>query len=73
MNVHKEQFKNFRERDVTSDYDFLLTILNGFTVGTEEYHPKCYNVNDAKGIQTLYHDCSIILRVEVANHKYWLI
>ena len=73
MNVHKQQFKNFRERDITSDYDFLLTILNGFTVGTEEYNPKCYNVNDAKGIQTLYHDCSIILRVEVANHKYWLI
>ena len=59
MNVHKQQFKNFRERDITSDYDFLLTILNGFTVGTEEYHPKCY--------------CSIILRVEVTNHKYWLI
>ena len=50
-------------------YEFLLSILNAFTVGTEEYYPKCYNVNDAKGLEILYYDCSIILCLEVANHK----
>ena len=35
--------------------------------------PKVLNINDAKGIQILYYDCSIILRLEGANHKYWLI
>ena len=31
----------FQWRDVISDYEFLLSILNAFTVGTEEYYPKC--------------------------------
>ena len=39
--------------------EILLSRLDAFTVGIEEYHQKCYNVNDAKG---LYHDCSIILQ-----------
>ena len=55
-----------------SDYEFLLLILNAFTVGNGEYYPKCYKVNDEKSLQILYHDCSIILRLEVANHRYWL-
>ena len=29
------------------------------------------NVNDAKGLQILYHYCNIILHLEVADHKYW--
>ena len=55
-----------------SDYEFLLLILNAFTVGNGEYYPKCYKVNDEKSLQILYHDCSIILRLEAANHRYWL-
>ena len=54
MNVRKHQFKNFRNfsrRDVISDYEFFISTLNVSTVGTEEYYPKCYNVNDAKGLQ----------------------
>ena len=51
---------NFSEGDVISDYEFLFLILTAFTVGTEEY-PECYKVNDAKGLQIIYHDCSIIL------------
>ena len=47
--------------------------MGAFTVRTEEYYPKRYNVNDAKGLQIVYHDCSIILRLEVENRKYWLI
>ena len=64
---------NFSEGDIISDYEFLFLILNAFTVGTEEYNPESYKVNDAKGLQILYHDCSIILHLEVANQKYWLI
>ena len=56
-----------------SDYEFLLSILSAFIVGTEKYYPKCNNVNDAKGLQILSHYCSIILRVEVASHKYGLV
>ena len=60
----------FQRRDIISDYEFLLSILNIFAVGTEEYYPKCYNVNDAQGLQILYHDCSIILHLNAANHTY---
>ena len=69
MNVRKQQFKNFEisTRDIISDYEFLFSILNVFTVGTEECYPKCYHVNDVKGLQILYHDCSIILRLEVTK------
>ena len=45
-----------QQRDVISDYKFLLSILNTFTVDTEEYYPKCYNLYDEKGLQILYHD-----------------
>ena len=64
---------NFSGRDIISDYEILLSILNAFTVGTEEYETKCYKVNDEKALQILYHDCSKILLLEDANHKYWLI
>ena len=53
----------FQRIDTILDYEFLLSILNAFTVGTEEYYIKCYNVNDAKALQILYHDCSIIFRL----------
>ena len=67
MNVRKKQFKsfwNFRGRDIISDYEFLLSILNAFTVGTEEYYPRCNNVNDAKGLQILYQYCNITLHLD---------
>ena len=64
---------NFSGRDIISDFEILLSILNTFIIGTEEYEPKCYKVNDEKALQILYHDCSIILLLEDANHKYWLI
>ena len=53
-----------------SDYEFLFTIVKAFTFRTEEYYQKCYHLNDAKDLQILYHDCSIILRLEITNHKY---
>ena len=63
----------FQRRDIISDYEFLPSNLNAFTVGAEEYYAKCYKVNDGKGLQILFHDCSIILHLAVADHKYWLI
>ena len=73
MNVRKQKSKTlkFQQRYIISDYEFLLSFLNAFTVEPEEYYPKSYNVNDAISFQILYHDCSIILSLEVANHKYW--
>ena len=52
MNVYKQQFKNFeiQRRDIISEYEVLLSILNAFTVGTEEHYPKHCNVKDAKGL-----------------------
>ena len=77
MNVRKKQFESFEisadEIGIISDYEFLLLIQNPFTVGAEEYYPRYSNVNDAKGLQILYHYCDIILHLEVVNHKYWLI
>ena len=44
-------------KDISSDYEFLLPILNPFTVGTEEYHPRCYKLNDGKAFKNPYHNC----------------
>ena len=68
MNVRKKQFKSFeisgRGRDIISDYEFLLSILNAFTVDTEDYYPRRNNVNDAKDLQILYHYCNITLHLD---------
>ena len=68
-NVRKSNSKTlkFQWRDIISDYEFLLSFLSAFTDGTEQYYPNCYHVNDVKGLQILYHDCTIILRLEVTN------
>ena len=49
MTPRKQQFKSFEVssgRNIVSDYEFLLLVMNAFTAGTEEYYPKSYNVND---------------------------
>ena len=72
MNVRKTQLKSFQisaeKIGIVSYYEFLLSVLNDFTVGTEEYYLRCRNVND--GPQILYHYCIINLHLEVVNHKY---
>ena len=72
MNERKQKSKTlkFQQRYIISDYEFLLSFPNAFTVEPEEYYPKYYNVNDEISLQILYHDCSIILSLEVAIHKY---
>ena len=42
------KLRNFSGRDIISDCEFLLSILNAFTANTEKYCPKCYMANDAK-------------------------
>ena len=40
--------------DITSDYRFLLRLVNTFTIDTGEYCPvMCYKVNDAKTFKNL--------------------
>ena len=70
MNVRKQQFKKIKFQQKRKHFRLWVFVFNSeyFTVGAEEYYPKCYNVIDAKGIQILYHDCSINLRLEVAKN-----
>ena len=39
--------------DITSDYRFLLRLVNTFTIDTDEYYSVCYKVNDAKTFKNL--------------------
>ena len=65
MSVSKKQFKSFEisAEDIgfILDYRFLLLIMNAFIIGTEEYYTRYSNVNDTKGLQTLYNHCNNIL------------
>ena len=45
---------NYSERDIISDHEFLLSILNAFTDGTEEHYLKYYKVNNVEDLQNLY-------------------
>ena len=70
IHVRKQEFKRFEisaEKNIISDYVLLLSVLNVFTVGIEEYYPNCNNLNDAKSLQVLYHYWNITLRLQVAN------
>ena len=54
MNVHNNNSRPSVEismEEISFQIEFFLLILHAFTVGTEEYYPKCYRVNDAKGLQ----------------------
>ena len=48
INAHKKQFKAFKFQRKRYHYEFLLSILNAFTVGINGYYPRCNNVNDEK-------------------------
>ena len=65
MNGYNSSFLkpwHFSGRDIILHYEFLLLILNAFTVGTIGYYPKCYCVNEAKGLQFLVQGCNFTLR-----------
>ena len=40
----------FSAEDITSDYGFLLRLVNTFNIGTDEYYPMCYKANDVKDL-----------------------
>ena len=39
------KYSNFSAEDITSDYGFLLRLVNIFTIDTDEYYSMCYKVN----------------------------
>ena len=43
----------FLAEDITSDYGFLLRLVNTFTIDTDEYYPVRYKVNDVKTFKNL--------------------
>ena len=51
-NTHSNsKYSNFQQKipnHITSDYGFLLRLVNTFTIDTEEYYLICYKVNDTK-------------------------
>ena len=52
-------------RYITSDYGFLLRLVNTFTIDTDEYYPVCYKVNDAKTFKNL------VYYFMLANHHVY--
>ena len=55
----------FSARHITSDYGFLLRLVNTFTIDTDEYYPVCYKVNDAKTFKNL------VYYFMLANHHVY--
>ena len=52
------RYSNFQQKisrylDITSDYEFLLRLVNTFTIDTDEYYLMCYKVNDTKTFKNL--------------------
>ena len=59
----------FSARHITSDYGFLLQLVNTFTIDTDDYYPVCYKVNDVKTFKNLvpnYFDYML------ANHHMYI-
>ena len=56
---------------MTSDYGFLLRLVNTFTIDTDEYYLVCYKVNDIKTFKNLvglyYIILGFVLKVQI-NH-----
>ena len=43
----------FSAEDITSDYGFLLRLVNSFIIDTDEYYLMSYKVNDTKTFKNL--------------------
>ena len=73
MNVRKQQFKRFEisvEKISFNIMSFCFQFWMLLLLALKRYYPKCNNVNDAKVLQFFCHYGNIVLRLEVANHKY---
>ena len=70
MNVAKSN----SAEDITSDYGFLLRLVNTFTFDTDVHYPRCYKVNDAEIFKNLvvsfYTLCSKIICIlqKIGSH-----
>ena len=72
-----------RRYPITSDYGFLLRLVNTFTIDTDEYYLMCYKVNDTKTFKNLvgltrnYFRLWLVLKVPTnQSHMYiadWLV
>ena len=58
-----------RRYPITSDYGFLLRLVNTFTIDTDEYYLMCYKVNDTKNFNNLvglyYIILGFVLKVQI--------
>ena len=43
----------FLAEDITSDYRFLLQLVNTFTIDTEKYYSVCCKVNDTNTFKNI--------------------
>ena len=65
-----------RRYPITSDYGFLLRLVNTFTIDTDEYYLVCYKVNDTKTSKNLvglyYIILGFVLKVQIRykSHNY---
>ena len=48
--MYPAQILEFSAEDITSDYGFLLRLVNTFTIDTDEYYPMCYKVNGCQDL-----------------------
>ena len=48
---------------ITSDYGFLLRLVNTFTIDTDKYYPMCYRVNMMPMPRTLKTLCCMVAMV----------
>ena len=53
MNVCYKSSKTLESQTEETSFQImrLLSVLNAFTISPEEYYPKHYKANDAKGFQ----------------------
>ena len=58
-----------RRYHITSDYGFLLRLVNTFTIDTDEYYLMCYKVNDTKTFKNLlglyYIILGFVLKIQI--------
>ena len=72
LNTHSNsKYSNFQQKiPITSDYGFLLRLVNTFTIDTDEYYLMYYKVNDTKTFKNLVGLYYIILGFVLTNQSH---
>ena len=63
----------FSAEDITSDYEFLLRLMNTFIIDTEELYPVRYKVNDGKTFTNLVYTNIILCLLIIMYVTDWLV